>query len=64
MAALLIGDPELAACGAPFRAVRLDTAPSRSRVRDEMRKLMAQGAIDFLRSMLAQPRIQRYALVP
>ena len=59
MAARFIGNAEVAAGFAPGRAVRRDASPTRPELGQQMRQLMAQGAIDLGRVVLAQAWIQR-----
>lgn len=58
MTALLVRDAEIAARLTPFRTVRRNAAPAATRVRDEVGKLMAQGAIDLGFAMRAEEGIQ------
>lgn len=59
MAALFVPDPEIAASLAPFFPVRVDPAPPRTRLRQQMRELVAERAIYLRRAVLAQARIER-----
>ncbi len=45
----------------PLRAVRRDAAPSRAEGSEQMRKLVAQSAIDFHFTVCAEPAIQEDA---
>ena len=58
VAALLIVQPERRAGASPFHAMRRNAALPGAIIREQMRKLVAQGALDFLRSKLAQTRVQ------
>ena len=51
MAARFICDAEIAAGAPPFRAVRRDSAAAGAKLREQMRQLMAQGLVDFARTM-------------
>lgn len=62
--ARFISQTEIAAGLAPFGTVRRNATALRARMRDEMRKLMTQGAIDFSTAVLAEARIQRNELIP
>ena len=53
MAALLVGDSQLAASGLPLDAMRKNAAPAGPKLREDMSHFMAQSAIDFVR-MLTQ----------
>ena len=57
MAALFASDTKIAARLLPFNPMRQDSATSSAKLRQQMRKLVPQCAIDFDR-MLKQPRIQ------
>ena len=59
MAARFIGDAEIAAGATPFRAVRRNPAAPGAELREQMRQLMAQSAVNFRGVVLAEPRIQR-----
>ena len=63
MTARFPGNAEITAGLAPFRPVRGEAAPSGTPVRDEMRELVPQGAIDLSLAKFTQTRIQRYDLV-
>lgn len=54
-----IADTEIAAGLAPFGSVRRNTAVAGAELREEMRQLMPQRAIDLDRVVVAQTRIQR-----
>jgi hypothetical protein len=60
MAARFARDAEVGASTAPFRAVRRDTATPRAEGGEQMRELMAQGAIDFRCAVRAEPAIQEH----
>lgn len=59
MAARFIRDAEIAASSAPLRTVRRNSPAPGSKLREQMRELMAQGAVDFRRVVFAESRIQR-----
>jgi hypothetical protein len=59
MTARFIGDAEIAAGAPPFRAVRRNPAAPGAELRQQMRQLMAQSAIDFRGVVLAETRIER-----
>ena len=59
MATPFIRDAEIPAGAAPFRAVRRNPTAPGPELRQQMRELMAQSAVDFHGVMLAEPRIQR-----
>ena len=59
MATPFIRDAEIAAGATPFRAVRRNPAAPGAELRQQMRQLMAQSAVDFRGVVLAEPRIQR-----
>ena len=59
MAARFIGDAEVAAGATPFRAVRRNPAAPGAELRQQMRQLMAQSAVDFRSVVLAKSRIER-----
>src|SRR4051794_20141103 len=61
MAACFPGDPEVATGCAPFSAMRLNAAPARARMRQQVCEFVSQCAIDLFRTMVAQPRVQRHA---
>ena len=56
VAARFIGDPEIGAGPAPFRSVRRDAAAAGAKLREEMRQLVAQGAVDLAPRHAAQSR--------
>ncbi len=56
MTALFIGDSKIATSLLPLGAVGQDAAPAGTKLSENMRHLMAQGAIDFGR-MLKQARV-------
>ena len=58
MAACFIGDAEIAAGAAPFRAVWRNPPAPGAKLGQQMRQLMAQSAVDFRGVLLAEPRIQ------
>ena len=47
VATRFIGDSEIGAGASPFRAVRRDAAATGAKVREQMRELVAQSAVDF-----------------
>ena len=59
MAARFISDAEVATGATPFRAVRRNPAAPAAELRQQMRQLMAQSAVDFRGVVLAEPGIQR-----
>ena len=59
VAARFVGDAEVAAGFAPGRAVRRNASPAGAELGQQMGQLMAQGAIDLGRVVLAQAWIQR-----
>jgi hypothetical protein len=63
VATLFIGDSKVATGHPPFRAVRQDAAASGPILREQMRQLVPQRAIDFRRAVFAQARIQRNAFL-
>jgi hypothetical protein len=56
---LFIADSKIAAGHAPFRTVRQDAAAPGAILREQMRQLVPERAIDFRRVVFAQARIQR-----
>lgn len=63
MATLLVCDAEIAACLPPLGTVRRDSAATFPRVRQEVRQLVAQGAVDLVRTMRAQQWIECHQVV-
>lgn len=63
MTASFIGDAELGAGVAPFLPVRRDPAPARARLREQVRQLVAQGAIDLIFTVSAKPAVEKDASV-
>src|SRR5205814_1603117 len=59
VAARFIGDAEVAAGLAPGGAMRWNAPPAGAELGQQMGKLMAHGAIDLGRVVLAQARVQR-----
>ena len=57
VATRFVCDAEIAAGAAPFRAMRRDAPASGAELREQMRQLMAQGAIDFAVVAIAKPGI-------
>ena len=57
VAARFIGDTEIPAGFSPRRAVGRNPALAGAELREQMRQLMPQGAIDFRRVVLAQARV-------
>jgi len=51
MTALLIANPKIAASLPPFSAMRQNPAPSRTKLRQDMRQLVLQRSLDFGRMM-------------
>jgi len=51
-------DPQVAAGFSPFRAVGRDVATTRSGLGQEMGQFVSQSAIDLVRAVLAQARVQ------
>ena len=60
MTTLLVGDAEIAAGLAPLGTMRSNPAAASSRVGQQVRKLVAQGAVNLLRAVCAQQWVQRY----
>ena len=58
VAPLFTRNPEIATSLAPLRPVRCNPSTPSSGVCDEMCEFMPQRAIDFLRAVRSQPRIQ------
>ena len=63
MAALFVADSEIMTSGAPFIAVRENAAASGTKLREQMRELMAKGAVDLFRAVFVKSRIQRNEFV-
>lgn len=61
VAARFIRDPEIGAGAAPFLPVRRDPAPSGAGLREEMRQLVAQGAIDLALAVRGQAAVENHA---
>lgn len=59
MAARFLRDTEITACPAPLRAVRRDSPRTSAELREQMRELMAQGAIDLGSIVFPEPRVER-----
>jgi hypothetical protein len=64
MAARFIGDAQVAAGLSPSGAVWGNTQPAGAELGEQMGQLMAQGAINLGRVVLAQARIQRDQVAP
>src|SRR5205814_3788326 len=60
MAARFISDAEIAAGLTPGYAVRRNAPPAGAELGQQMGQLMAHGAIDLRRVVLAKARVQRY----
>ena len=58
VAARFITNPEIATGLAPLGTMRRNAVASTAGMRDEMRELMTQGAIDFRLAVLAKARIE------
>ena len=54
-----VRDPKIGAGLAPFRAMRRDPSPARPEVREQVRQLMAQRPLHFVRTNLDETRIER-----
>ena len=59
MATRFISDAEIVAGLPPGDPMRRNPSAGGSELREQMRELMAQRPIDFLRAVFPQPRIQR-----
>jgi hypothetical protein len=65
VATRFIGNVEIAASRAPFRAVRSDSPSSSAKLREQMRKLVSQRAIDLVNrqsgsdTVIRKSRVQR-----
>jgi hypothetical protein len=59
MAAFFVGDPEITAGTTPLRPVRRNAPASTAMMREEMRQLVPQRAVDFCLTMFTKARIQR-----
>ena len=57
VAARFAGDPEVGAGPSPFRTMRSDPPAPDSELREEMRQLVAQSAIDLRLAVRAEPAI-------
>ena len=64
MTALLVANAEIAARLAPFWSVRRNPPPLPAGMRDEVSELVAQRAIDLLRTVRSEQRIERDEVVP
>ena len=59
MAARFVSNSEIAAGASPLGAMRRNPTRAGAKLGEQMRKLMAQGAIDFGRIVFAQTRVER-----
>lgn len=64
MAARFTGDSEVPARRTPFATVRGYTSPAGAELREQMRQLVTQRAIDLCLAEFVQARIQRDQLMP
>ena len=62
MATFLVADSKIDTGAVPFLPVRQDSPTPAAELREQMRQLVPEGALDFGR-MFAQPRIERKQFV-
>ena len=52
MAALLISDSKILTCFSPLGAMRPDAFPARTKLGQQMRQFMQEGALDFFGAVM------------
>jgi hypothetical protein len=57
MTARFVANAKIAACVAPFCAMRYDSAPPRAQLREQMSHFVAQRSINLGGSVIAESRI-------